>query len=136
MGLGPLLPGFQFSAFMNLHLQIPLATRLPTVPLSLLFLEVSVFCNPLSLLFCDDAGALLYFPVPYGSMPFGRSVCPAFSLTSVTARDREESSRASGNIEDRKQLEYMYQMYGTCLHIPIQDFLERNVVVHYVAFAC
>ena len=121
---------------MNLHLQILLATSLPTVPLSLLFLEVSVFCNALSLLFCGDAGALPYFSVPYGSMPFGRSVCPAFSRTSVTARDREESSKASGNVEDRKQLEYIYQMYSTCLHIPIQDFLERNVIAHYVAFAC
>lgn len=101
---------------MNLRLQIP------TVPLSLPFLEVSLFCNALSLLFCGDAGALPYFSVPYGSMPFGRSVCPAVSLTSVSARDREESSRASGNTEDRKQLEYMYQMYGTCLHIPLQDF--------------
>lgn len=88
------------------------------------------------MLFYGDVGALPCFSVPYGSVPFGRSVCPAVSRTSVTARDREENSRASGNVEDRKQLEYTYQMYSTCLQIPIQDFLERNGVVHYVAFVC
>jgi len=75
---------------MNLHLQIPLLASLPSVSLSLVFLELLLFCSALSLLFCGDAGALPYFPVPYGSMPFGRFVCPAFSLTSVAARNGGE----------------------------------------------
>lgn len=38
------------------------------------------------------------------------------------SRAREESSRASGSTGDVEQLECTYQMYSTCLHVPLQDF--------------
>lgn len=106
--------------FVNLCLQVPLALSFPTMPFSSLFLEVSVFCNASSLLFCGDAGALPYFSVPYGSVPFGRSLmclsCIFSHFSNSQRRGRAAEPLATQKIGNSWNI-YTYQIYNTCLFL-------------------